>query len=209
MKKCCTCAEEKPASEFGSLKSSKDGLSKMCKPCSRIAKKESYQKNKVSILASQKVMREQDRPSLRKRQREWYAKSADQRREKQREWYASNKERVLKERREAHAKDPSAQAARTRKWRLENLERFAAKEANRRCAKMQRTPAWLTPEDFEAIEAIYRWAKIQELLTGVAHEVDHEIPLQGDLVSGLHVPGNLRVITASENRSKSNIWHVA
>ena len=36
------------------------------------------------------------------------------------------------------------------------------------------------------------------------NEVDHIIPLQGQFVSGLHVPENLRVIPRSINRSKRN-----
>ena len=40
--------------------------------------------------------------------------------------------------------------------------------------------------------------------TGVLHEVDHIIPLQGKKVSGLHVENNLRVISMLENRRKHN-----
>jgi len=40
--------------------------------------------------------------------------------------------------------------------------------------------------------------------TGVAHEVDHIIPITHDLVCGLHNEFNLRVITKAENQKKSN-----
>ena len=40
--------------------------------------------------------------------------------------------------------------------------------------------------------------------TGIRHEVDHIIPLNNDKVSGLHVPWNLRVLTAKENRDKGD-----
>lgn len=69
-----------------------------------------------------------------------------------------------------------------------------------------RTPAWLTAADLACMDLIYECAKVWSAETGVAYEVDHVYPLQGKYVSGLHVPDNLQILTASENRSKNNRW---
>lgn len=81
-----------------------------------------------------------------------------------------------------------------------------AMAARRRAAKLQATPPWLTPSDISRIEAIYAEAQRLSSLTGSPHDVDHEIPLQGGDVCGLHVPWNLRPILASVNRSKGVIY---
>lgn len=50
------------------------------------------------------------------------------------------------------------------------------------------------------------YAKAQALTkaTGIAHHVDHEYPLRGALVSGLHVENNLQILTGAENKRKRN-----
>jgi len=85
-----------------------------------------------------------------------------------------------------------------------NKASYIAKDAKRRAAKLKRTPKWLTEEDHWMFNEIYSLAKLREELTGVKWHVDHIIPLQGTLVSGLHVPTNLQVITAKRNLEKSN-----
>lgn len=66
------------------------------------------------------------------------------------------------------------------------------------------TPKWLTQEQRMEIRLKYRLAIEMSRATGVRYAVDHEIPLIGESVCGLHVPWNLRVITQEENLAKSN-----
>ena len=90
------------------------------------------------------------------------------------------------------------------KYKKLNPAKANANKAKRKAAKKQRTPAWLTDIDFERIETQYRLAEILTRLHNEPWHVDHIIPLQGKLVSGLHVPSNLQVLKGSENCSKQN-----
>ena len=65
-------------------------------------------------------------------------------------------------------------------------------------------PHWLTVEDVTQIASIYEQAKHLTKATGIEMVVDHILPLRGRNVSGLHVPSNLRIITAKENAMKAN-----
>ena len=57
----------------------------------------------------------------------------------------------------------------------------------------------LTDEQKRQIESIYLQCQGMP-----GHEVDHIVPIKGKSVCGLHVPWNLQIISASENRKKNN-----
>ena len=71
-------------------------------------------------------------------------------------------------------------------------------------AKKLQTPNWLSIGHLNKIKSFYLIAKELTHFTGTTYEVDHIVPLQGEFVSGLHVPWNLQVITKSSNASKRN-----
>ena len=93
-------------------------------------------------------------------------------------------------------------------YRKANLHKNAAKEAKRRTAKLNRTPAWLTEDDHWMIEQAYELAALRTKMFRFGWEVDHVLPMQGKIVSGLHVPTNLQVIPATLNKQKNNRYEV-
>ena len=80
--------------------------------------------------------------------------------------------------------------------------------ARRKAVKLQRTPAWLTPDDFWLIGQAYELAALRTKMLGFSWHVDHVIPFQGNVVSGLHAPINLRVIPGVDNLKKQNSYRV-
>lgn len=133
-----------------------------------------------------------------------------------REYYAANKDKrklYLKSRavelgvwrKEYYERNKARINEYSRSWAKKNRGKRSAADAARRCAKILRTPVWA---DMELISEIYKAREKQSKETGVALHVDHIVPLQGDLVCGLHVHQNLRIITAEENLSKYNKFDV-
>lgn len=96
--------------------------------------------------------------------------------------------------------NPEKTNARVKAWAQANPDKACAKATRYRAAKLNATPAWA---DHVAIGMVYRAAEVIRT-TGFDVHVDHVVPLQGKLVTGLHVHNNLKVIKAEANRSKSN-----
>lgn len=91
------------------------------------------------------------------------------------------------------------------KWRPKNRHKKAAEERLRQARKLQRTPKWA---DVSTIAVFYAEAKELTEFTGVEWHVDHVIPLQGKLISGLHVRENLQLLPAIENMRKHNKFEI-
>ena len=116
-------------------------------------------------------------------------------------WKRANRPRVTAGNRKWDAANPEKRRAYAREWAQEHPEICAANHAKRKARKLQACPWWA---DKEAVKAVYAEARWLTELTGVEHHVDHEVPLQHPLVSGLHVPANLRAIPAKDNCAKGN-----
>lgn len=98
----------------------------------------------------------------------------------------------------------AARKLRGAEWARKNKDRCNAKTNARRAARQNAQPPWLTADQRAQIEGFYNTASRRSDEDGIPYEVDHIVPLKNSVVCGLHVPWNLQVITAFENRSKGN-----
>jgi hypothetical protein len=97
---------------------------------------------------------------------------------------------------------------RLRAYQKANPAEYASAAAAHRAAKLQRTPVWLTDFDKLKIKCLYSVAAMLTRENKEPWHVDHVLPLQGKLISGLHVPSNMRVLRGKENISKHNKFEV-
>jgi len=93
---------------------------------------------------------------------------------------------------------------RARDWYHKNRGRAITKIREREMKQKLATPKWLSEEHKRQINDIYEHAKDCSMVSGDVYEVDHIVPLNGENISGLHVPWNLQVLPMDINRAKSN-----
>ena len=175
-----TCTKCGIAKEIGMFHkgNNPDGYRTWCKDCVAIYKKQYKANNSERIKAVQK---------------EYDAIQNPLRRGYFQQRYIAKKEHIL---------------AVSSAYKKANPHKNALKEAKRRSAKLQRTPNWITEDDRWMIAQAYELASLRTKLFGFQWEVDHIIPLQGKLASGLHVPTNLQVVPFTINRQKHNRYEV-
>lgn len=177
-KNCKICKEDKSKDLFYRDKQSKDLCSSYCRECTKARANAAYSKNKEVHNARSNAYRRSNMPKI----REIAAKYRDK-----------NRERIN---------------AYSNEWVRENRLNSTLNTAKYRSAKLQRTPNWLSESDHLRIKCYYQVAAMRSKESDQYWHVDHIIPLKGKLVSGLHVPNNLRVIPATENKRKTNRYEV-
>ena len=126
---------------------------------------------------------------------------SDAGKEAKREYYERNREIVIAR---AAARPLSEKRIGQKAWKERNLLWVRADTKNRRRKHRQATPPWLTRAQKSEMRELYKIAITMTKTTGEKYVVDHIVPLRSELVCGLHVPWNLRVITQEENLKKSN-----
>lgn len=173
LKECTKCLEIKSIGLFGINKPSKDGYLSQCKMC-----------------------RKQTRTALKTTNHNLYLKQLNESRKV--------KEKLGKD----HLKESKTN------WNIKNSKhiknyRKTYYEQNYEYCLMSGKKHWQSVKrasvgwaDRIAINNFYKEAKRLTKETGIQFHVDHIIPLNGVLVSGLHVEYNLQIITALDNNKK-------
>jgi 5-methylcytosine-specific restriction endonuclease McrA len=202
MKVCKGCGVPKELSEFGNEPRTKDGKKGKCLLCAKAYSAKWYQNNKETVIA--------------KVAKRYYSTPVPVRQAIRRTRYESNREHELAAMKrykdnlpEVIRKRGTIQPAKTKEahkvykqyWRRANKDKVNYSTAKRRAAKLKAMPAWA--DDWKIQQYYILAAKLTERY-GEQFHVDHIIPLNGVRVSGLHVQGNLQIITQKENLMKYN-----
>lgn len=208
MKTCCRCKIAFPLENFNKRRMLKSGYTGACKNCTHI----NYLKNRDKQIYKQKTKYNENaeyRDYVKNRQKLYTKKNkkllAQRRKESQTE------EKILARRKkdnEMYKKNSYKIKQRRKRYCQNNTHKITENSAKRHAMKLKRMPCWLTKEQKQEIKEIYKKSKAITKETGIPHHVDHIIPLQGKEVSGLHVPWNLQILTATDNCSKHNKYEI-
>lgn len=168
----------------------------------RVKQRAYYAENRVSILAGHAARRAANPEYV----RAYYRANAEQIKARTAAYAKANIAQIAARCHYRWLTDESfrqAARARLRAWKKLHPDRVNADTARRQLRLYQAYVSWA---DDELIQEFYALARLRTQLTGIAWQVDHIVPLNSDMVCGLHCEANLQVIPATTNLAKSNDW---
>lgn len=208
-KLCTKCKCLKSYSAFSAIKKTGKLIAR-CKQCTSDINKQRRLANIDKLRIKEQAYREANREHIRKsyvsaeKAREYYLNDKENLLAKHKRYNKENKQVIAKQKALYYLQHKEKIKAVQSVYYANNKDKVYAKCGTRRAKKLRATPNWLTKEDYLIINNIYKKAKELTQTTGIKHHVDHIYPLQGEIVSGLHCPANLQILTAKENLAKGN-----
>lgn len=166
-----------------------------------IRSRRSYLKNRDAVLQRGRDRYDRNRDAMLRYSRAYRAANRDKCVSATALWHSKNKDRHNAVSREWNARNRDRCNSNVSRWAKNNPAKICAKRAVRRARVIKAMPSWV---DRDAMGEIYTAAAHISDMSGRPHHVDHIYPLVHAKFSGLHVPWNLQVLTASENMSKGN-----
>jgi hypothetical protein len=201
-KVCTKCFQEKEVSYFSKSKRGKHGVGATCKQCVSVY----YRNNNKTIKARVKKYYEQNHESGLAQRKLYYQQNKEVVLSKQKLYSQRNKETIALKRGQYHKiyyeQNKERITNKNNQWRKSNLDKCNTYSAAYRASKMCATPPWA---DQDMIADLYKRAS-KLSCDEIKYHVDHIVPLQSDVVCGLHCEANLQLLLASDNISKSNRW---
>lgn len=174
---------------------------KRCMVCSYERKKKWEEANKDRVVEKRKQYSIDKKEENSARAKRWRRENPEKAFELAKKYRANNAEKIAKQKRLDYLANPAKKHALVAAWNKRNRDKCAATTAKHRSAKLNASVSW---GNSFFIEEVYALAKVRAKVCGGVWEVDHIVPLQSDIVCGLHWEGNLQVIPRMKNKSKSN-----
>lgn len=116
---------------------------------------------------------------------------------------AITKERTDQQNKRYYEDNKEVCLERNKQYKKNNVDRSRSWNSKRRAKLKQAYPRWAEIEKDE-IQQLYAYAKQLESITDTKWHVDHIVPLNHELVCGLHCLANLQVMPKTKNLEKSN-----
>lgn len=158
-------------------------------------------------LEAERLWRQKNPDKVRANNKRAYEREREDRLQYAHERRAAHPEKHRESSKRWREKHPDYTKAKLTQWKRDNPERAAitarVASAKNRMQRRNACPRWV---DKKAIKAVYAEAIALTKALGIKMVVDHIVPAKSEVVSGLHVPWNLRIITASENSKKKNLF---
>jgi hypothetical protein len=206
MRTCIKCEESKKLSEFQFTKV-KNIYARKCLECINLIRR--TKKRLVRGLTPDAIMPMGPKVGIRKPKKKWSEYSKEQRVAWTKKYKEANKV-IINEKNKQYARNNYEKRKITmRLYRVRTKDVQASYVRKRQASKLQRTPSWVDSEELWLIKEVYALAALRTKMFGFSWHVDHIVPLQGKLVSGLHTIANLQVIPAIDNIRKQNRFEVS